>query len=1373
VGSVGLRHGAVPAVALSAPTGGLCRTLQREATEEEPEETLQSSLLQRMVRRSPPEEPEEEGEEIDAIQPLLQRQPEVEEPSEEVGPGPQALQRWPSRGALSPGAKIQRQPEGEEEEETLQARFIAPALHLSRLPIQTRLTVGPVGDRYEQEADAVAERVALSPGPAGSVQRQPVEEEEPIQPLSLRRQTVEEEEEPLQRQPAEVEEEAEAQAWPIRRMAERSPRVPAATATTIRSPGAGQPLPPGVRLRIEPHLGADLGDVRVHSDAGAGRAAASLGARAFTHQNHIFLGRRESSGDLPLMAHEVTHVVQQQAAPLQRVQRLFDFSLDDLPGIDAADVARRVPGYTLFTVIMGYNPLTRSDVERNATNLLQGLMELVPFGAEIFDALSERGIIQDAFTWVEDELSRLDLSRDRIGRVLDRAWERIDLTPPFSISNNLEIIVDEFGALYDDVVAFARSLVDHLMELIKEAALDLAEGFLEENEAWDLIKKILGHDPLRDEPVEATPTEILEDFLLLIGKEQHLEQMRERGTVEETANWLATQIETFMSLLEELGGLISRAWEAIQPENLPNLAENLRALATDVGGFLQRVWDFATTVAEKVLALIKDALLSGLSDFAHEVPGFHLLTVIIERNPFTGERVPRTAENLIRGFITLLPGGSATYQQLAETGTIPEAATRIEAAMSELGISWEFVVGLFTEIWESLTIEDLVDPIGAFLRIRNRFGEPISRLLAFISVVVREIFTILLELMNFPSDLIGSIISNAMQAFQSIKNDPVGFLLNMLRAVKLGFSNFFGNILTHLVGGLADWLFRGLRDAGIEPPTDLSLASILDLVLQVLGLTMDRIWEKLAERIGQETVDRIRGAIDRLVGIWNFVRDVQERGIVAIWEYIESQISNLWNMILEKAQEWVMERIINRGIQWLLSLLDPTGIMPVINSFMAFFNAVQSAIEYMRDILAIINDYVSTIAAIARGALQPGAEKMEQGLANAIPIVIGFLANQFGLGNIGEKVQEIIAAIRETIDRALEWLIDRAVSAMESLLGALGFGGAGEEEAAEGAPQTEDEAAEAAGESIPEGLPPDEVKRRVLDMVQSQLVATDVRSIRAVHRVLQSVMAANRDRGLKGLHVRVENPESMRVRVEAAASEAQGRWIAWSEIFAPSELDTNEEIDNLREDLSEASQASYAAVAVDGRQVGTREESGGGTHAEEALVRGSSWVEAIEAARQGVEANGSSRVTLMINRTPCAACVEWLKDTIRRAKSTLGPVAGQVTFVLAPLGTYRRQARMSEEDKQALKEGSERMAERLGRPFDEVYEEQEEIWKEDLRSFSTEWVADDETVYSGLSDLANAGWQIAGLEAGQPKTARQLQLARIAANLAEEFNWDV
>jgi hypothetical protein len=112
----------------------------------------------------------------------------------------------------------------------------------------------------------------------------------------------------------------------------------------------------------------------------------------------------------------------------------------------------------------------------------------------------------------------------------------------------------------------------------------------------------------------------------------------------------------------------------------------------------------------------------------------------------------------------------------------------------------------------------------------------------------------------------------------------------------------------------------------------------------------------------------------------------------------------------------------------------------VINSAIAFFKAVQSVIEYVREILMIVNDYVTTLASVAAGNISAGAAKVERGLANAVPVAIGFLANQAGLGNVPEKLVELIGQLRELVDQALDWLFEQAVRLGKAALTALGGG---------------------------------------------------------------------------------------------------------------------------------------------------------------------------------------------------------------------------------------------------------------------------------------------------------------------------------------------
>jgi phage-related protein len=84
----------------------------------------------------------------------------------------------------------------------------------------------------------------------------------------------------------------------------------------IKDPGSGEPLLSPIRTSLENSLEVPLAPVRVHTDQRASAAVGALGARAFTYGTHVFLGSRERPTDLALMAHEVTHVVQQQGRPV-------------------------------------------------------------------------------------------------------------------------------------------------------------------------------------------------------------------------------------------------------------------------------------------------------------------------------------------------------------------------------------------------------------------------------------------------------------------------------------------------------------------------------------------------------------------------------------------------------------------------------------------------------------------------------------------------------------------------------------------------------------------------------------------------------------------------------------------------------------------------------------------------------------------------------------------------------------------------------------------------------------------------------------------------------------------------------------------------
>jgi outer membrane protein OmpA-like peptidoglycan-associated protein len=185
--------------------------------------------------------------------------------------------------------------------------------------VQTKLTVSQPADAHEQEADRVANAVMRMP--AADVQEIPV--------VSSTRSIS-----TVQRMCSKCDEEiATGPATQVQRSghAAGAPLVEASTTANIQAlRGGGQPLPARTRAFFEPRLGADFSDVRIHTGTRAAEAAKSISARAFTLGNDVAFDNGkyspESGAGRTLLAHELTHVVQQTGAHRTnpRIQRKVD-----------------------------------------------------------------------------------------------------------------------------------------------------------------------------------------------------------------------------------------------------------------------------------------------------------------------------------------------------------------------------------------------------------------------------------------------------------------------------------------------------------------------------------------------------------------------------------------------------------------------------------------------------------------------------------------------------------------------------------------------------------------------------------------------------------------------------------------------------------------------------------------------------------------------------------------------------------------------------------------------------------------------------------------------------------------------------------------
>ena len=197
-------------------------------------------------------------------------------------------------------------------------RSIRQKENSQRQIIQPALQIGQPGDRYEREADAVADEVVKSPGttpPALQRMSHGKEEEEggmmQMKPLG---------ESPfLQMKCAacEAKEEEGVQMKPTAIQRKEGGMTASSQITQQLSTraGKGAALPDSVNQEMSSKIGADFSQVKVHTDSHAVQMSQDLGARAFTHGKDIYFNSGQydpgSKAGRHLLAHELTHTVQQ------------------------------------------------------------------------------------------------------------------------------------------------------------------------------------------------------------------------------------------------------------------------------------------------------------------------------------------------------------------------------------------------------------------------------------------------------------------------------------------------------------------------------------------------------------------------------------------------------------------------------------------------------------------------------------------------------------------------------------------------------------------------------------------------------------------------------------------------------------------------------------------------------------------------------------------------------------------------------------------------------------------------------------------------------------------------------------------------------
>jgi hypothetical protein len=686
-----------------------------------------------------------------------------------------------------------------------------------------------------------------------------------------------------------------APAPPVRRQPPRP--APVKLATPAAPPG-GAPLAPQVAAPIAESLGVDVSPVRVHTGPTAATAAAALNARAFALGSSVVLGAGERPTDLGLMAHEVAHAVQQQGAP--RVQlwtaggtdshereaqraaeavtarRRFSVLGRTRPRVQRlgigdvldwfADKAYLIPGYRLFTVIIGVNPINLSRVERSGANILRALVELVPGGNLITRALDNYGVFERAGAFVEQQFRTLGMTgqmfRDALMRFLDSLGWR-DLFRPGSVWERAKrIFTEPIGRLID----FGRNLVAGIVRLIKDAILRPLAALASRTRAWDLLCAVLGRNPITGDPVPRTPETLIGGFMKLIGQEEVWRNIQRARAIPRAFAWFQGVLSGLLGFVAQIPRMFLDALRSLTIEDIVLLPSAFAKVGRAFAGFVGRFIGWAFQQVLGLLQIIFEVVAPGAVPYIRKAAGAFQQII---RNPvgfirnlvragiqgfrqFGANFLSHLRRSLIQWLTGTLAGSGIYIPQAFELREI------VKFVLSVLGLTWDNLRGKLVRLIPDPVVRaletgfDIVvtlvreGPAAAWDKIRESLSNLREMVMEQIMTFVRDsVVTAAITRLVSSLNPAGAFI----QAIIAIYN-TVMFFIERLRQIAQVAMSFIDSISAIAAGGIGTAANR----------VEQTMAGLLTLVISFLArlVGLGRVSDEVAK-----IVNRIRAPIDR------------------------------------------------------------------------------------------------------------------------------------------------------------------------------------------------------------------------------------------------------------------------------------------------------------------------------------------------------------------------------------------------------------------------------------------------------------------------------------------------------------------------------
>ncbi len=440
----------------------------------------------------------------------------------------------------------------------------------------------------------------------------------------------------------------------------------------------------------------------------------------------------------------------------------------------------------------------------------------------------------------------------------------------------------------------------------------------------------------------------------------------------EAESWWDWAIDSWQALVQAVAGKIIAIWESV---------------AEAVAGFLNRAIALASTIVSGAVAFVKQVLSAYFDLWARLVD--KLLGSIF---PGLAAALKAWIDRLRAAVFAALDAVAAFYLQ-----ALRFIADKLVAGLYAALEVYKAGVNAYLALWETIQNSSWSD-IGKTL---------LSGLLTVVGIDPKEFF---------------ATFSKADEVVDDIVADPTLIGKRAVEALSLGIQQFGTNFISNFTAAFVEWITGAAR---IIMPKTFSLAGIFDVVCQVLNLTYDYLREKAVQHLGE-------GAVTAVEELFAAIKAFIAEGWAGLWNFVKDKLTSLVDDVVIAMGSWLVEKAILVAGRWVAGLIATFGWSALVEGLIALWQFAMWVKDQFQRFWQIIKSTIDSVHEFVKGQIQPAADTIEGTLQDLIIPAIDLVAKLLNLGNIAKKVEQIIEAVRQMIDEAIDGVV-------EMLLGTLGI----------------------------------------------------------------------------------------------------------------------------------------------------------------------------------------------------------------------------------------------------------------------------------------------------------------------------------------------